>query len=701
MMNNYFLCVNQPDKGNYSLNITDLNPNLKKSNCRTSPIFLVSEKPSLSKDQIVNIKNGFLIFLYSPTPYSFIANNKYFFQKNEILVFITHGNASICLYSKNKIKPELETLIFQDMSYETWNLTDNFIVVDRKKIPSASDELFLDLDIEELSYEDKVNFKELIPSINFLRSNAQTYNKEYLYFVDEFKKGIIDLYSITRFLEGLDNEKEFKEKIINNNDDSVETIENLNIITSIKKSSENKILATQIRDEVIQLSAVIKTVNNQAFFGIDILGAGFYRTGSHSLLGIGNSFYCINSLYYFVSSKFSKLDLKSLSNNFNKYACPEQLDKPSSYENWISEIKENGDYPSINDLFNRKLKVIDNHHLVFFSNRLGYRETKRSISFAKQSLFLSFLPPWGFGTFTHEFLHSHVRRILAKLYPLDDINGNELSDDFYLKYSKQYNNPKEIKFLFDFLRITICNTVQKLLCSVHTSHNNGTIEYSVTDVLPKETLKSALIEFYKPINEIIVHVLDFHYFYNSKVDLYIKTIWSSWLTLPVSISRIPEYILRTICAISTKQPSGELESIFEWAYEKIKCQLEVLSKCDYIDSNQVKYILKVIKKQNLKDELEIKYVSIWAPFVDLTRRFLYSQDLKKELLRDTELEPSENGFEYNIEYGSFEDIKIESPISFLNYNYSNTLMFDTELSYEEVEYYSLWLSNIIASYKRN
>jgi len=69
-------------------------------------------------------------------------------------------------------------------------------------------------------------------------------------------------------------------------------------------------------------------------------------------------------------------------------------------------------------------------------------------------------------------------------------------------------------------------------------------------------LAKLLEEWKHEVEEILVHVFDLLYFYgpgDTALSRYIKTIWTSWSVIPNIRERVPEYVLRTLCAALTHE----------------------------------------------------------------------------------------------------------------------------------------------------
>jgi hypothetical protein len=69
-------------------------------------------------------------------------------------------------------------------------------------------------------------------------------------------------------------------------------------------------------------------------------------------------------------------------------------------------------------------------------------------------------------------------------------------------------------------------------------------------------MRHAMHRWKHEIEEIMVHVFDFLWFYGRDYEAYIRGIWLSWSVIPNIESRVPSYVLRTLCAISVNHLRG-------------------------------------------------------------------------------------------------------------------------------------------------
>jgi hypothetical protein len=83
-------------------------------------------------------------------------------------------------------------------------------------------------------------------------------------------------------------------------------------------------------------------------------------------------------------------------------------------------------------------------------------------------------------------------------------------------------------------------------------HGTAVIEPRRPRSLTPESLHDLIQRRAPEVEELLVHALDFMYFYGSNPSDYVMAIWESWQSLPRLESRLSEYLLRTIAAVSVR-----------------------------------------------------------------------------------------------------------------------------------------------------
>jgi len=494
--------------------------------------------------------------------------------------------------------------------------------------------------------------------------------------------------------EKIDDET-FKKVIIK---DNIHKTDDLEIIIEQLSSSRasNSFVSIFIKDEIIQIASVLKNSNSQLFGSIPVNKYGMFQSGKNSLLGIGNHVVGFLSIYLHIRNCFSKYNFENIFEVvYAKEKGPKFLLKNDdvSYYEWFNE------FINVDNLDSYINKESNNstYHIVCFSNRQGFRVTKHSVSAAMQSLYLSFLPSFTLNTLTHELLHAHVHaEIMSEMFPVEESNHHNLNEDVYEKYTKLHIGSNQTYSLKEYIQISFLLMASKLIKSDDFNSNY----HFINKVYSQEHLSKKLRHLHKEIEEVIVHILDLLYFYNSDANMYIKAIWISWLSLPYSFTNLKQYILRSICAITSVHESSDKLDRFDNAISILEKELISIKEIDFINKNYIDFVLSNLKDQSFKDNLRYDYTNAYVYLVDITKKFFFSSSLKSLLNYDEELTESEGGFTYDLSIGEFENRTINSPIALINeinkYNISNISTLNN-LDKVDIERKTSWLNSLIVT----
>ncbi len=652
----YLTLLSEPNKKNTKLIFSkDIVLERNDGLVRTSPIFGLD--PEFDP---ISFKSGSLTLIYTLDAYN-IINSIGPLSNWKTKIFLTHGIASIVLLNTPDSELDGEKL-FQDIKdkstniigFEHWSILDNEIVNHDIHLDKVHNTNPLNLDLTKVPIDDYFILEELITSYNYFSSFCQTYIPQYQDLANSLKLQIVDMYDQIRNLGGCPN-------------------------TSL----------LLIRDEVLQTLATLKAVNVQAFNGVNVYNSNVSRSGRHSLFGIGMCYAGTYQLYRYCQKYFKKLIFRL--EDFNNFISDGRSPvKEENFNLWQNKLSLEEDIYSIDKLYSRY--SVDGDavcHLIYFSHRYGYREAKKSISIAKQSVPLCIIPTWSLSTFFHEFLHSHVRILLTTTL---EQNGNiaglleDVADGI-----KSINN-HSTDSLKDFLQVGILDCIRASLCLENRKHEH---QKGFTG----DILKKGLRLQYDKINEIMVHTLDFHYFYDSDPDLYIKAIWMSWLMLPATKNRIPEYVMRTACAIGTNKDNLSLQDSFKWALDKIKTVLLEIKGYGLNINNQVdmtvSYIDKIYEEES--DE-EFEYIDVWGRIAFVTHKFLFSKRLCAEINYTSNAEVQNEEYTIPLNMGEFNSVVYENPVKIIQ---KNLYIFLSDVNFSksasEIEGNSLYLYNLLSS----
>jgi hypothetical protein len=179
------------------------------------------------------------------------------------------------------------------------------------------------------------------------------------------------------------------------------------------------------------------------------------------------------------------------------------------------------------------------------------------------------------------------------------------------------------------------------------------------------------------VDELLVHVFDFMYFYGQEVDRYITGIWASWGTIPNIRTRVLDYVVRTICAVLTKH-------------------LRRLNEAEAIARDQVRDALKKLQERGGGGpyiELALDYMtnqwdSVVGPrvrarrqLVKIVNAYLFSESIATQVRGEAEITSSGEGKKegYAFKKKDLAVLRLTNPLHFVEV-YTDTLTPDATQS---------------------
>ena len=404
------------------------------------------------------------------------------------------------------------------------------------------------------------------------------------------------------------------------------------------------------------------------------------------------------STYYFVQHSFARTPVdRIVRRRFASRTAPFLQKNPAEYDNWLREISDSSKYHGVDIPEGVECSDVT-FHLLYFSNRLGFRETKHSISAAHQTLFLGWFPGWTICTLTHEFLHAHVRGILSSFYP--GTKDHTISGHLYDMYRRSKKESIQPENLLKFLQLLLMDTAHNF----YFHNGNGkkeSHEYKpIPGPLPEQKILDALKISYHTIDEIMVHILDYHYFYSADPDIYVEAIWSSWLTLPVFIARIPEYLMRTIATVASGRPANRKDR-FEYSLKKVEDCLKRLENSPCIDKAKLRQVLQKLNDPDVVTRMRSEFYNVWVTWIDVILRFLFSRESIKEALKreDSPLMTlqDDESYAYDVKEGTFIRSRVKNPFLFLIQNRKSAFSSTPIPNEIAVEFHTLWLFSALSA----
>ncbi|WP_316849632.1 hypothetical protein [Pedobacter agri] len=645
----------EPSKVSVELDFSKIAPiSDNQKSFRISPIF------PLVQNELRSIDNNTIHFYSFSNAYRVLGRIQLLGSKElQECVFFSIGLSSVILISNNEniIQQFIETSLYDSLSTEKWIIENSIIKTisyDFKKSENGS-QLSLNIeDYSKLPLAERSVIDEFKISAHFLVLKTQTHMVSELDKINRLVSEINDLIIELIYLEDISTVipqglKEYS-------------------MLDFQDGRLRNMIKHQNLDRIIQVNSALSYVSTQAFSGATPILERRSLVRRNSLLGIGSAILALNNIARFIESCFSKVAFEDVIIKGMSISSPLQgLDVLHNYNSttWYdsSVSKFSHFIPKNNSYFK----------LPYFNGRLGFRESEYSIAAAIQSLTSGASLEWSLMTITHEMLHGHVRDLLTFIFFGDESQKEEDKRKlFYDKFIRKVHKKVVKETLIDSIRCILFT-----YCCLSITHGSLTSirEFDPAKVeieVPEQNELWETLEIEnRNINEIMVHILDLHYFYASRVSVYIPLIWCSWVAVPYISGDIRQYILRSILTICSKT-DGSVFTRFKQSIGRLK---ELLIK---YQANKLNHpiILEVLDILDNTDLLMLKYFPAFKSsiiIVDMIGEIFISEAVRASIFNDEfakfedddEVEDSfEKIFKYDLSDG-FNDEIIKSPILYL------------------------------------
>lgn len=473
---------------------------------------------------------------------------------------------------------------------------------------------------------------------------------------------------------------------------------------------------------LIQFNSSMSYVYSQTYSGTFPIFDHIGIIRRHSLLGVGSA---ISSLFELVSQiEESLYQLPFESNDYDIYTMPVNnvdyymcLKDPARHD---CDLWKNDEIRTtiINKTDpNRFPKVVDQDffcRLAFYSGRLGFREYDLSATAAIQVLVEANSLQWNVINYTHEIIHNHVRLILNNLIMMpssvrkvDDIS---FLNNYLTTIIELYNNrlQKQLNHKDYFIVLLLSFTSKSQYYGSLTRESNyekvlesfGSGGLDFFELQPVK-LRELLLQVYKDITEIFVHIIDFSYVYMRNLEIYIHSIWASWATVVAVNNDLRQYILRTLLVIASTL-DGMPDNRYQAAKLKFISILPALTKVNCHLTDNIRAILEDPKDADLRQRfyncLIVSDIAYYF-FVGRIENTLGKNDTNRLTIGSEDEEG--NPILYDISPNSWDGQPILSKVRFVmdqlvrSSNYNGVKLCD-----DEKERVSAWLLLSLSTYNR-
>ena len=242
--------------------------------------------------------------------------------------------------------------------------------------------------------------------------------------------------------------------------------------------------------------------------------------------------------------------------------------------------------------------------ITYLSGRDGFHTTQVSLSAPLNILTSCSSLRWSLLTVTHEMSHRVVDGVLSYILP-DPSQDHEVA-----RAAALVNETEPPSNVLECLQLRILNVMAKLNAAAPLIEPRE--QFTPTHVLDLIGTRREEIE------EVMVHVFDFIYFYGADPEIYVPAIWRSWDAIPSLHRRLPGYVLRTLCAVYSKYWSSP--SATQDAIAAVVAGMEVVAKGDK-DNAYIQEALDYLTRESEALQRQMRRRRLLVGFV---RTFLQS-----------------------------------------------------------------------------
>ncbi len=464
------------------------------------------------------------------------------------------------------------------------------------------------------------------------------------------------------------------------------------MIYSYDDLKNNQTLVEKLKHQAID--KIIQINSSLSYFSIQVSSGGIpilerrSLIRRYSLLGIGTAIMALTKIARSIENAFYTYPVEDII--FRYFSTAKPLPPVNSLY-FDASIWEQALSVNTFERYCKNTECTKIPKLTFFSYRLGFRETEFSVSVAIQSLTGGSGLEWSLLTLTHEILHGQVRKVLAYLMLGDKkMKPSVKEKEYYQRFIDiEINNKLENVTLIDSIRNILfyyCNLSYAYGSLTRKIFNHeelmGDIPFNILNV---EDFWPVLREENRNISEIFVHILDYYYFYDGRLRIYIPLIWKSWNAVPHVYADLRQYVLRSLLIIAAKENVGQPYIRFKKCVDRF---IELLS-CFNMPLNKEIFCM-----------LEENHFDLWSAFkaslilVDLVKNVFVSKGILSILYDDSRIhrvdaiDKIEDTFEYRLSDGFFDEA-IKKPAAYILDQMEKSLYSDSCL--DELEFNSVRL----------
>lgn len=299
-------------------------------------------------------------------------------------------------------------------------------------------------------------------------------------------------------------------------------------------------LIYRLQGELVNINSGLSRLSSQAFSGSIPIVSTECHFWSHSLLGTGVANLALSNISSAIRSRLGPMRIpKRIENLKNpEFRMPPGGPLPKDIQKTVqSDDFWDGGILNLVTLDANELKEPLFPQFSFFSGRDGFRATPTTLSAPLASVTSCNSIRWSLMTLSHEISHIVINAILGKIVPPPN-------DTAQLIYAAEIISSEPSNYFDSAKKFLLLAIIGLHHSEIDANDGGEDRELGASDI-------GAIIdEWLKEVEEIIVHVFDYSFFFDN-LDDYISSIWLSWGVIPNISNRISEYTMRSLCVALT------------------------------------------------------------------------------------------------------------------------------------------------------
>ncbi len=421
--------------------------------------------------------------------------------------------------------------------------------------------------------------------------------------------------------------------------------------------------------DLVQLNSTLSYVISQSYSGRPPILLHPSPFISYQLLGVGTAARALSALCRFVESRFAEHSICSTIDT--KYRLLPPVEEFVNLQNFDpGKWRDFARKEKLDFHFDSAAPEVVKPRLLYFSSRLGFRESEFTLTAAAQVLELSCTARWNLITMSHELIHAHVRAILAAIFAgtAETCTSSEFAR-FCDIFAQARDGDHAGLHLIDSLRNAIFSYAKHRQPARRLAKAaSATTKSRLRDSVPKSdaaSLRDCLTGSFRILNEIIVHTLDYYYFYNGSTSTYVTLLWQSWATVPAVLEHLDEYLLRTLIPVSTKFHGNTNERLTQ-SIAETKGAIEAIVTSTPTNGVAAAALAR-LSEPRAREEFVPEFL-FGSYLAELTRHFLLSAVMQAALREgDDNVDVDSDGDEwtYSLDSLTFPGFTVTSPVAFL------------------------------------